>query len=160
MLRLLLSNYTQKIMGESIGNNKYTIKDDGTIVRGRKCPKCGRELISEGDYCEYCGAKIKGETSTSSSKKGCSKAVLWLFLAAIVIVAAIVITTSLTTSNNNYYYDGTEPTVDTTVAEEFYHEASSWDPEEGSYWGDEADYLEEVEPYYEEYDYSEEVVAE
>lgn len=118
-------------MGGNIDDKKFTIKDDGTIVRGKKCPKCGKELISEGDYCEYCGAKIKGTTS----KKGCGKAVLWLFLVAIMIVAAIVIITSLTTSNDNYY-EWSEAT-DTTVAEEFYHEASSWDPDEGSYWGEE-----------------------
>lgn len=37
---------------------KFTIRDDGTIVRGKKCPNCGMELLSEGTYCEYCGAKI------------------------------------------------------------------------------------------------------
>lgn len=49
-------------MGGTINDTKFTIKDDGTIVRGRKCPKCGRELISDGDYCEYCGTRINGNS--------------------------------------------------------------------------------------------------
>lgn len=87
MLRLLLSNYTHKIMGESIGNNKYTIKDDGTIVRGRKCPKCGRELISEGDYCEYCGKKI--DLSTANNKGSKRKKIFFSSLVIVLLVSVL-----------------------------------------------------------------------
>lgn len=92
-------------MGGSTDGQKFSITDDGTIVRGRKCPNCGKELISEGAYCEYCGAKIKGTPSSSAPKKSGSKVVLWLFLMAVLIAATIGIIAALTTSNNNYYHE-------------------------------------------------------
>lgn len=45
-------------MGDFIGNKGYVVNENGEIIRNRKCPKCGRTLFSEGDYCEYCGAKV------------------------------------------------------------------------------------------------------
>lgn len=44
-----------------MGKKEFVIKDDGTIFRGRECPKCGKLLLSDGLYCEYCGEKI-GDT--------------------------------------------------------------------------------------------------
>jgi hypothetical protein len=49
---------------QPIDDKDFKIQDDGTIVRGRKCPKCGKELLSDGLFCEYCGAKI-GDTYSS-----------------------------------------------------------------------------------------------
>lgn len=45
-------------MGETIDNKDFAVKEDGTIVRNRKCSKCGKESFSNGDYCEYCGHKL------------------------------------------------------------------------------------------------------
>ena len=49
---------------QPIDDKDFKIQDDGTIVRGRECPKCGKLLLSDGLFCEYCGAKI-GDTYSS-----------------------------------------------------------------------------------------------
>lgn len=45
-------------MGDTVTNMNYAVKEDGTIVRNRKCTKCGKESSSGGDYCEYCGHRL------------------------------------------------------------------------------------------------------
>lgn len=45
-------------MGEIVENQNYSIKEDGTIVRNRVCPHCGKESSSTGEYCEHCGRKL------------------------------------------------------------------------------------------------------
>ena len=55
-------------MGGNINEKNYTIKDDGTITRSRKCPKCGKELFSEGEYCEFCGSELNLKESTKKKK--------------------------------------------------------------------------------------------
>lgn len=79
-------------MGGTIGGQKFSITDDGTIVRGRICPNCGKELISEGEYCEYCGAKIRGGLSQNNGSK---KWVLWMvFFITVAVVVSIVLIVS------------------------------------------------------------------
>lgn len=59
-------------MGEIKYNKGFVINENGEIVRNRKCPRCGWNLFSESDYCEYCGAKIsnfvQGEMGKSPHK--------------------------------------------------------------------------------------------
>ena len=45
-------------MGEITGQDNFTISEDGTICRSKKCPNCGKEMFSTGEYCEHCGVKI------------------------------------------------------------------------------------------------------
>lgn len=69
-------------MGEIKGKKGFVVNENGEIVRNRKCPKCGRSLVSEGDYCEYCGAKIIG---------GRGHAIVWVCVAVVIVVAAVVL---------------------------------------------------------------------
>ena len=66
-------------MGGNINEKNYTIKDDGTITRSRKCPKCGKELFSEGEYCEFCGSKLNLKESTKKKK-------IWIWILAVLWV--------------------------------------------------------------------------
>lgn len=68
-------------MGEIKGNKGFFVNENGEIVRNRKCPQCGRRLFSEGEYCEYCGAKVNGVRSHT---------VVWV-CAAVVVIAAVVL---------------------------------------------------------------------
>lgn len=45
-------------MGELLENKSFDVKNDGTIVRERTCPGCGKETYSGGDFCEHCGYKL------------------------------------------------------------------------------------------------------
>ena len=45
-------------MAEIIENKSFTLNADGTISRNEKCPNCGKEVYSKGDYCEHCGHKL------------------------------------------------------------------------------------------------------
>lgn len=46
-------------MGEERSNTAFFVNEDGEIIRNRKCPRCGRILSSEGDFCEFCGTQLK-----------------------------------------------------------------------------------------------------
>ncbi len=103
-------------MGENIKEKKYTIKNDGTIVRNRKCPKCGKEMFSEGKYCEHCGAKI--ESNIPAKKSGNN---WWKWLLLVFVLVGVVIALICTFNNNNYYnsnYYYSEECVDTIAVEE------------------------------------------
>lgn len=63
-------------MGEIRGNKGFAINEDGTIVRNKKCPTCGRTLFSEGGYCEHCGTKLNSGTGKKHSS--------WLLILVIV----------------------------------------------------------------------------
>ena len=70
-------------MGEIRGDKGFVVNEDGTIVRNKKCPKCGKNLLSEGEYCEYCGTKL------DSSKKQNSKWITVITLLALCVSALI-----------------------------------------------------------------------
>lgn len=63
-------------MGEIIENKSFTLNADGTISRNEKCPNCGKEVYSKGDYCEHCGHKIHLEQAKDYEKKGA----IWQFI--------------------------------------------------------------------------------
>jgi len=68
-------------MGEITGKKDFVVNENGEIVRDRKCPQCGRILLSEGNYCEHCGAKIvKSDPSPYN---------MWIVLLIIVVVLSI-----------------------------------------------------------------------
>ena len=68
-------------MGEILEEKGFVVHDDGTIIRSKRCPKCGRSLLSEGEYCEFCGAKIvKSDPSPYN---------MWIVLLIIVVVLSI-----------------------------------------------------------------------
>lgn len=70
-------------MGNIKDNNSYyVVNEDGTILRNRKCPKCGGELFSEGDYCEHCGASL------SDSKNRNTK---WIISVSVLVLCIIAI---------------------------------------------------------------------
>lgn len=56
-------------MGESVENKTFTFGDDGTIVRERICPVCGKETYSGGDFCEHCGHKLNYYKGKDYDKK-------------------------------------------------------------------------------------------
>ena len=95
-------------MGYDFENKDFKIKDDGTIVRGRKCPRCGKVLYSEGEFCEYCGARIAGNTSSENKSNNWWK---WLLLMGAVFGVICL------SENNSNQYEWVEETVDTTVVE-------------------------------------------
>lgn len=97
-------------MGENFDNKDFKIKDDGTIVRGRECPKCGKELYSEGEYCEYCGARIVRNTPSENEIHDWWK---WLLLVLMIAGFAIIVIYLSKGFNNNIPID----CVDTTVEE-------------------------------------------
>ena len=70
-------------MGEIRYDKGYVVNEDGTIVRNRECPKCGKKLFSEGEYCEHCGIKL------DSSKKQNSQRVMVITLLALFVSALI-----------------------------------------------------------------------
>lgn len=112
-------------MGENIKENKYAIKDDGTIVRSRKCPKCGKELFSEGKYCEHCGSKIDSNTREKHKGNGWWK---WLLLVLVFVGGGIALICTFYNDNyynNSYYYS--EECVDTIAVEELDVEEDEFD---------------------------------
>ena len=36
----------------------YLLNDDLTVIYAKTCPKCGKQLIPESQYCSYCGEKV------------------------------------------------------------------------------------------------------
>ena len=131
-------------MGEYIENENFIVKEDGTIVRGKKCPKCGRVRFSEGDRCEYCRAKNNGDVDSLPKKQ--NKSVFWVVLMVInAIIIVSLISINMTTGDSESYEWVEEP-IDTVVeepiseTEELTEEgtlSSAWDLEEESYWGEE-----------------------
>lgn len=66
-----------------INNDKsFVVDEDGTIVRNMKCPKCGMDLLSEGDYCENCGTKLRDSKSQNSK---------WIALVSALVLCIIAI---------------------------------------------------------------------
>ena len=64
-----------------INNDKsFVVDEDGTIVRNMKCPKCGMDLLSEGDYCENCGTKLRDSKSQNSK---------WIVLVSVLVLCFI-----------------------------------------------------------------------
>lgn len=100
-------------MGGNIDAKKYTIKDDGTIVRGKKCPKCGKESCSEGTYCEYCGAKLGGNTPAEHTSNNWRE---WLLL--VLIFAGIPFGVIYLSENNNNNYECAEEVIDSSDIEQ------------------------------------------
>lgn len=49
-----------------------------------KCPKCGKEIAENSQFCEFCGAEIKGKKLPSKNKN-----MKWLLLAAIGVVICV-----------------------------------------------------------------------
>lgn len=65
-----------------INNDKsFVVDEDGTIVRNMKCPKCGMDLLSEGDYCENCGTKLRDSKSQNSKWIALVSALVLCFIA-------------------------------------------------------------------------------
>lgn len=110
-------------MGETTRNKGFAVNENGEIVRGRRCPKCGRSLFSEGEYCEYCGARIVNITSSGNGSSD-----WWKWVLSILIIAGIAIGVIYLPENNknNYKWESEEETVDTTVAEESHCEQNSY----------------------------------
>lgn len=60
-------------MGESVENNTFVVKDDGTIARTLGvCPHCKQETEIDGQYCKYCGKPIDMR---------CNKSLLYVLIA-------------------------------------------------------------------------------
>lgn len=118
-------------MGENFGNKDFRINDDGTIVRGRKCPKCGKESYSEGTHCEHCGARMDGNASTPKDGHN-----WWIWLLLVLILAGITIPIGLSLDNNSsdFYYNYDSEPIETVeqAAEEVWLEYQDC-PEEQVY---------------------------
>jgi hypothetical protein len=108
-------------MGENIENNGFKIKDDGTIIRGRKCPKCGKESYAEGDYCEHCGARMVINTSSGNGNSN-----WWKWLLLVLFFSGILIPVIYLSESNSNNYEWVEETVDTVVAESSFREQNGY----------------------------------
>jgi len=56
-------------MGETTQNKGFVVNENGEIVRNRMCSHCGKALFSDGDYCEYCGAKIVEDVPSQNKRE-------------------------------------------------------------------------------------------
>lgn len=111
-------------MGENFGNKDFRINDDGTIVRGWKCPKCGKESYSEGTHCEHCGARIDGNASTPKDGHN-----WWIWLLLMFIIAGVAFGVVYLSENNSNDFEWVEDSIsdaptavevaDTTCVEEY-----------------------------------------
>jgi len=45
-----------KIIGKPEENSK---QDRKKVSRGMQCPRCGKEIVEESNFCKFCGAKAK-----------------------------------------------------------------------------------------------------
>lgn len=102
-------------MGEIIEYKDFTLNTDGTIVRNEKCPNCGKEVYSKGDFCEHCGHKLHLVKEQDYEKKGAAwqyvvLGITTIFFGVFGIVLGFLLHRVVLDSNNELHYKYNEDT--------------------------------------------------
>ncbi len=102
-------------MAETIENKAFVLNGDGTILRNEKCPNCGKDIYSKGDYCEYCGHKLHLVKEQDYEKKGATWQYVVLGIATVFfgvfgIVLGFLLQRAVLDSNNELHYKYNEDT--------------------------------------------------
>ena len=98
-----------------IDNKGFDVNTDGTIIRNEKCPNCGKEVYSKGDFCEHCGHKLHLVKGQDYEKK-CATwqyfvlAITMIFLGIFGIVLGFLLHRVVLDSNNELHYKYNEDT--------------------------------------------------
>jgi uncharacterized membrane protein len=108
-------------MAETIESKDFVVKGDGTILRNEKCPNCGKEVYSKGDFCEHCGHKLHLVKEQDYEKKGAAwqyvvLGITTIFFGVFGIVLGFLLHRVVLDSNNELHYKYNEDTRKTGLA--------------------------------------------